>query len=210
MAARHGSGGTAAVGEAGGGSIPVHRSKFPGLSPLEQPFLGAAMRSAEEPSLGACAGYRGLWGAWPCWWPDFSCHGRDIYPSLFCCLHAKPAPQPEPLPLLCLMSLEWRDHVSWPERCVLWAGEARAHAQPILCGPGPCSFPSSLLSGQTCAAPLLTRPLSWWQNQSAGAIRQTLQMTAFLKIQLRGARFFKNKIESLLHLYWWFLTHGGF
>lgn len=50
--------------------------------------------------------------------------------------------------------------VSANQRCVSSAGEARGHAYPVLCDPGPCSFPSSLLSAQTCAAPLLTRPLS--------------------------------------------------
>lgn len=180
-------GGTATAGEAGVGSHSCAQVLIPCFLCLVQP-----MRSAEECSLRACAGDTGLWGAWPPWWPDFFCQGRDTYLSLFCCLHAKQATQPESLPLICLISLEWRNHVSWPQRCVVWAGEARApHTHPILCDPGPCSFPSSLLSAQTCAAPLLNRPLSWWQNQSTGAIGQTLQMTAFLQIQLRVSDFFK-------------------
>lgn len=95
------------------------------------------------------------------------------------------------------------------QRDVVWAGEARAHTHPVLCDAGPCSFPSSLPSAHTCAAPLLTRPLSWWQNQSTGAIRQALQMTALLQIQLSAVRFFKIKWKCCLICTAGFQTMGG-
>lgn len=112
------SGGTAAVGEAGVGSHSCAQVLILWFVSLVAAFPGCSLWGVLRNALwGPAQGVGGLWGAWPCWWPDFSCYGRDIYLSLFCCLHAKAAPQAEPLPPICLQRLKWRDRVSQPEMC---------------------------------------------------------------------------------------------